>query len=77
MIKNFRTEFQSTQRQRKRKYCRNEVEVEEVETQVEQRLWQLKGILKEFEQFSLSGYYYPESDHFPDSNNRKVKIVQT
>ena len=21
---------------------------------------------------SLFGYYYPESDHFPDSNNRKV-----
>jgi hypothetical protein len=31
-----------------RRYCRNEVEVEEVETRVEQRLWQLKGILKEF-----------------------------
>ena len=30
-----------------------------------------------FEHFSLSGYCYPESDHFPDSNNRKVKIVQT
>jgi hypothetical protein len=32
----------------KRRYCRNEVEVKEVETQVEQRQWQLKGILTEF-----------------------------
>jgi len=26
---------------------------------------------------SLSGYCYPESDHFPDNNNRKVKNVRT